>query len=351
VTGYAEARSLLADRRVSIRPQHANFPALSEDMEELESTGFTDVLIGVDPPVHTEQRRMLIPSFTVRRMNALRPDIQDIVDRRIDSLLDAGPPADLVSGFALPVPSMAICALLGVPYSDREAFERPAKDLFDAERAEAAMTELTTYLGQLIRAKQVAPGTGLLDDMIAGPVKTGALSESDLVQYALLLLIAGHDTTANVIALGTLALLEHPDQFAALRSDPNLVAGAIEEIMRYVSLVEAISRVALDDIEISGYQIKAGDGILVGAGAANFSTALVATPEDFDVSRAPRHHIGFGYGIHQCIGQNLARIELEVAFRGLAQRIPALRLAVPIEAVPTSVTGPVQRITCLPVTW
>jgi pentalenic acid synthase len=213
------------------------------------------------------------------------------------------------------------------------------------------MTELTTYLGQLIRAKQVAPGTGLLDDMIAGPVKTGALSESDLVQYALLLLIAGHDTTANVIALGTLALLEHPDQFAALRSDPNLVAGAIEEIMRYVSLVEAISRVALDDIEISGYQIKAGDGILVGAGAANFSTALVATPEDFDVSRAPRHHIGFGYGIHQCIGQNLARIELEVAFRGLAQRIPALRLAVPVEAVPTSVTGPVQRITCLPVTW
>ncbi|MFG3702165.1 cytochrome P450 [Micromonospora sp. NPDC047620] len=353
ITGYREARALLADRRVSINPRVDGFPALSAEMAELENTGYTDVLIGVDPPVHTRQRTMLIPSFSVRRMNALRPAIQDIVDQRIDAMLAAGPPADLVAAFALPVPSMAVCVLLGVPYEDRDAFEGPARSLFDAdpEQAADAMTALSDYFGQLIRDKETNPGTGLLDDLIAGQVRKGSLSREELVRYAMLMLIAGQDTTANVISLGTLALLEHPDQFAKLRDSPNLAPGAVEEIMRYVSLIEAISRVALEDIEISGYHIKAGEGLLIGAAAANFSTALVSTPEQLDVTRSPRHHLGFGFGVHQCIGQNLARIELELAFRTLTRRIPGLQLAVPASEIRTSVTGPMERLTTLPVTW
>lgn len=353
ITGYPEARALLADRRVSINPRLDGFPALSAEMAELENTGYTDVLIGVDPPLHTRQRTMLIPSFSVRRMNALRPAIQDIVDQRIDAMLAAGPPADLVATFALPVPSMAVCVLLGVPYEDRDAFEGPARSLFDTdpEQAADAMTALSDYFGQLIRKKETNPGTGLLDDLIAGAVREGSLSREELVRYAMLMLIAGQDTTANVISLGTLALLEHPDQFAKLRDDPDLAPGAVEEIMRYVSLIEAISRVALEDIEISGYHIKAGEGLLIGAAAANFSTALVSTPEQLDVTRSPRHHLGFGFGVHQCIGQNLARIELELAFRTLTRRVPQLRLAVPASEIRTSVTGPMERLTTLPVTW
>ncbi|TDC40398.1 cytochrome P450 [Micromonospora sp. 15K316] len=353
VTGYAEARALLADRRVSINPRLDGFPALSAEMAELESTGYTDVLIGVDPPLHTRQRAMLIPSFSVRRMNALRPAIQDIIDQRVDAMLAAGPPAELVADFALPVPSMAVCVLLGVPYEDRAAFEGPARGLFDPDpdRASEAMTSLTEYFGQLVRAKERSPGTGLLDDLIAEQVRKGTLSRDELVLYAMLMLIAGQDTTANVISLGTLALLEHPDQFAKLCADPDLATGAVEEIMRYVSLIEAISRVALEDIDISGYHIKAGEGVLIGAAAANFSPALVPTPDELDVTRSPRHHLGFGFGVHQCIGQNLARIELELAFRTLPQRMPNLRLAVPADEIRTSVTGPMERLTTLPVTW
>ncbi|GIJ22931.1 cytochrome P450 [Micromonospora lutea] len=353
VTGHTEARVLLADRRLSINARTDGFPALSAEMAELANTGYTDVLIGVDPPEHTRQRAMLIPSFSVRRMNALRPAIQDIVDQRIDAMLAAGAPADLVAEFALPVPSMAVCVLLGVPYEDRVAFAGPARELFDADpdRAAAAMAALTDYFGRLISAKEDEPGTGLLDDLIADQVREGRLSRDELILYAMLMLIAGQDTTANVISLGSLALLEHPDQFAKLRADPELVTGAVEEIMRYVSLVEAISRVALEDIEIAGYRIRAGEGVLIGAAAANFTTALVSTPEEFDVTRAPRHHLGFGFGIHQCIGQNLARIELELTFRTLTQRLPGLRLAIPPQEIRSNTTGPMERLTALPVTW
>ncbi len=353
VTGYREARALLADRRVSINPRLDGFPALSAEMAGLENTGYTDVLIGVDPPVHTRQRAILIPSFSVRRMNALRPAIQQIVDQRVDAMLAAGPPADLVAAFALPVPSMAVCVLLGVPYEDRDAFEGPARSLFDSdpERAGAAMVALSDYFGQLIRRKEAQPGSGLLDDLIAGPVRAGTLSREELVRYAMLMLIAGQDTTANVISLGTLALLEHPDQFARLHDDPELATGAVEEIMRYVSLIEAISRVAVEDIEIAGHRIRAGEGVLIGAAAANFSSALVRTPDQLDVTRSPRHHLGFGFGVHQCIGQNLARIELELVFRTLARRMPGLRLAVPADQIGTRVTGPMERLTALPVTW
>ncbi|WP_433386227.1 cytochrome P450 [Micromonospora sp. KLBMP9576] len=353
VTGYREARALLADRRVSINPRLDGFPALSAEMAGLENTGYTDVLIGVDPPVHTRQRAMLIPSFSVRRMNALRPAIQQIVDQRIDAMLAAGPPVDLVAAFALPVPAMAVCVLLGVPYEDRDAFEGPARSLFDTdpERAGAAMVALSEYFGQLIERKVADPGVGLLDDLIAGPVRTGALSHEELVRYAMLMLIAGQDTTANVIALGVLALLEHPDQFARLRDDPDLAAGAVEEIMRYVSLIEAISRVAVEDIDIAGHRIRAGEGLLIGAAAANFSAELVRTPDRLDVTRSPRHHLGFGFGVHQCIGQNLARIELELAFRTLTRRVPGLRLAVAADQIRTSVTGPMERLAVLPVAW
>ncbi|MFI7544659.1 cytochrome P450 [Actinoplanes sp. NPDC049599] len=353
VTGYAQARQLLADPRVSIDPHRDGFPFVSPDMAGLEDTGYTDALIGVDPPVHTRQRAMLISSFSARRMKTLRPVLQTIVDERIDAMIAAGPGADLVSAFSVPVPSMAICVLMGVPYEDREAFEKPARALFDpdAAHAEQAMADMTAYFDDVVGAKLQRPGDGLLDDLIAEQVRHGHLTRAELVQYAMLMLIAGQDTTANVISLGIMALLEHPEQFAALRDDPGLAAGAVEEIMRYVSLIEAISRVAVEDIDIAGVRIRAGEGVLIGAAAANFSTDLVASPEELDVRREPRHHLGFGHGVHQCIGQNLARLELELVFREIPRRLPGLRLAIPAAQVRTSVTGPLERVESLPVTW
>ena len=353
VTGFEQARQLLADPRVSIDPHRDGFPFVSPDMAGLEDTGYTDTLIGVDPPVHTRQRAMLISSFSARRMRKLRPVLQAIVDERIDAMIATGPGADLVTAFSVPVPSMAICVLMGVPYEDREAFEKPARALFDPDpaHAEQAMADMTAYFDDVVGAKLRHPGDGLLDDLIAEQIRPGHLTRAELVQYAMLMLIAGQDTTANVISLGIMALLEHPEQFAALRDDPTIAAGAFEEVMRYVSLIEAISRVAVEDIDIAGVRIRAGEGVLIGAAAANFTTDLVASPEELDVRREPRHHLGFGHGVHQCIGQNLARLELELVFREIPRRLPGLRLAVPVAQVRTSVTGPLERVESLPVTW
>jgi cytochrome P450 len=271
----------------------------------------------------------------------------------------AGPrPVDLVQAFALPVPSLVICHLLGVPYADHGFFQRCARVLVNrdqtVERVMAAHDELTEYLDEVIADKLAEPADDLLSKLAGERVATGELSRRDAALMAMLLLIAGHETTANMIALGTLALLEHPDQLAALRDtdDPALIAGAVEELLRYLTITHSgRRRVALQDIEIGGQAIHAGDGIILAGDAANRDQDAFSGADQLDVHRDARGHVAFGFGVHQCLGQPLARVELQVVYGTLYRRIPGLRLAVPLEQIPFKHDSNVYGVYELPVTF
>ncbi|MFJ7219474.1 cytochrome P450 [Amycolatopsis sp. NPDC098790] len=360
VSGPAEVRALLADPRMSSLSTFPNYPVIDESLLHMRATremarevegGFPEVLFGVDPPEHTRQRKMLLPSFTVRRIAGLRPEIQRIVDQRVDALLEAGPGADFISIFAKPIPMMVICLFLGVPYEEHDIFQGPMRNLLVPEHADEALEEFTAYLDQLIRAKETTPGTGLLDDMIAKYVHSGDLPRDELVAMALAILMAGTATTTGAISLGTLALLDTPGQYKTLHAEPSLIPGAIEEILRYVNLVEQLSRVATEDVEIAGHTIKAGDGILLSCAAANLDPAITSHPEELDVTRPPTGALAFSHGLHHCMGQNLAKLELDIVFRTLIERIPSLRPAIPVVEIPWEFDFIVSRLHSFPVTW
>lgn len=361
VTGPAEVRALLADPRMSSLSTYPNYPVIDESLLHMRATremarevegGLPDVLFGVDPPVHTRQRKMLLPSFTTRRIAKYRPEIQRIVDQRLEALLRESQPADFISVFAKPVPMMVICMFLGVPYEERDYFQGPMRNILVPEHAEKALEEFTGYLEQLIRTKETEPGDGLLDDMVANYVLKGELSREELAAYALAILMAGTATTTGAISLGTLALLDTPGQYAALAADPSLVPGAIEELLRHINLVEQLARVATEDVEISGHVIKAGDGILLSMAAANLDSSVTTHPDELDVTRPPTGGgLAFSYGLHHCLGHNLARLELDIVFRTLVERVPALRPAVPTSEIPWEYDWIVARLHSFPVTW
>ncbi|MFD8686912.1 cytochrome P450 [Streptomyces sp. NPDC059651] len=351
VTGHAEARSLLVDPRLSSDRENPAFPVFTQ---RLAKTSVRRVeLVGVDDPEHRAQRRMLIPSFTVRRAAALRPSIQEIVGRLLDAMVEQGPPAELVDAFALPVPSMVICALLGVPYADHDFFEAQSRKLLrgpagsDVDEAREALNE---YFHTLIARKRRHPGEGLLDELIAKQLETGSVDLEELVRLAQILLVAGHETTANMISLGTFTLLRHPDQLALMREGAG-VPVAVEELLRFLSIVDGLSRVAVEDIEVGGVTVRAGDGVLLSAAVINRDASVYPAPDELDLGRGARNHVAFGFGIHQCLGQNLARAELEIALPALFGRLPGLRLAVPAEEVPFKPGDTLQGLVELPVTW
>ncbi|MGW7522149.1 cytochrome P450 [Streptomyces sp. NPDC054783] len=354
VTAHATARALLADPRLSSDRRRPGFPIPAERFVGVRDRRVA--LLGMDDPEHQRQRRMMIPSFTVKRATELRPWIQRTVDGLLDAVIAQGPPADLVTAFALPVPSMVICGLLGVPYADHEFFEEQSRRLLRGPRAAdsmAARTRLEEYLGALIddKAKQAEPGDGILDDLVHQQLRDGTLDRAELVSLAVIMLVAGHETTANMISLGTFTLLQHPDRLAELRADPALLPAAVEELMRMLSIAEGLARVALEDIEIAGTTIRAGEGVLFSTSVINRDPALYDTPDTLDFHRPVRHHVAFGFGIHQCLGQNLARAELEIALESLLARLPGLRLAVPAEEIPFKRGDTIQGMLELPVTW
>ncbi|MFI6949542.1 cytochrome P450 [Streptomyces sp. NPDC050422] len=352
VTGHAEARALLVDPRLSSDRENPAFPFFAR--RQAATTQKRVELLGLDDPEHNVQRRMLIPSFTVRRAAALRPSIQGIVDRLLDAMVEQGPPAELVNAFALPVPSMVICALLGVPYADHEFFEAQSRKLLrgpDGSDVEAARDALSEYFRVLIERKRREPGDGLLDELIAKQLETGALDLDELVRLAQILLVAGHETTANMISLGTLTLLQHPDQLALMRDGGDRVPAVVEELLRFLSIADGLSRVAVEDIEVGGVTLRAGDGVLLSTAVVNRDEAAFPSPDELDLGRGARNHVAFGFGIHQCLGQNLARAELEIALPALFGRLPGLRLAVPAEEIPFKPGDTVQGLIELPVTW
>jgi cytochrome P450 len=356
VTRHADERSLFADPRISADAGRPGFPNASESLEVRRRS--TISFIQMDDPEHSRLRRMVIPPFTIRRMNALRPAVQRIVDDLIDNLLAGPKPVDLVAEFALPVPSLVICTLLGVPYADHDFFQLQSRTLIDTgtspEAAVAAEHELLTYLRRLIDAKLADPGEDLLSSLAVRRVRTGELSRHELASMGMLLLVAGHETTANMIALGTLALLEHPDQLAALRADPDpeAVRRAVEELLRYLTIVHlGRRRVALADIEIDGQVIRAGDGVVLAGDLANRDPEVFADPDRLDLNRDARRHLAFGFGVHQCLGQPLARMELQVVCGTLYRRMPGLRLAAPMSGLRFKNNGIVYGVDELPVTW
>ncbi|MEU6119724.1 cytochrome P450 [Streptomyces sp. NPDC047117] len=356
VTGHAEARALLTDQRLSSDRLNPDFPVPSARFEGLrtEDRKSRTTLLGVDDPEHNVQRRMLIPSFGLKRIAAMRPRIQQIVDRLLDDMEAGGHPAELVSAFALPVPSMVICELLGVPYTDHEFFEDASRRLLRGPAAadsRKALDDLEEYFGELITRKEAEPGDGLLDELIADRLRTGDLERDELVSMAMILLVAGHETTANMISLGTFTLLQHPEKLAALRADASLMPAAVEELLRYLSIADGMLRVATEDIEVGGVTVKKGEGVVLSTSLVNRDATAYAAPDELDWDRSARHHIAFGFGIHQCLGQNLARAELEIAMHSLLTRFPGLRLAAPAEEIPFKPGDTIQGMVELPVAW
>ncbi|KPI13138.1 Linalool 8-monooxygenase [Actinobacteria bacterium OK074] len=352
VTRYDDQRTLLGDPRVSADATRPGYPRIMPVTSQ-SSISF----IMMDDPDHARLRRMVTAPFTIKRMAALRPAVQKIVDDLIDDLLAGPQPADLVQEFALPVPSLVICELLGVPYADHDFFQENSSVLIqrDAtpEARGAAGENLRAYLDDLVGQKTAAPADALLTGL-GERVKAGELTRDEVAQMGVLLLIAGHETTANMIALGTLALLEHPDQLALLRDtdDPKLVASAVEELLRYLNITHSgRRRVVLEDIEIAGQVLRAGDGIITPNDIGNRDADVFPDPGRLDLTRDARRHVAFGFGVHQCLGQPLARLELQVVYSTLYRRIPTLRLATEVERLSFKHNGSVYGVYELPVAW
>ncbi|MGK4580173.1 cytochrome P450 [Kitasatospora sp. HPMI-4] len=355
VSTYEHMKRILGDSRVSANLKLPGYPLQVPVPEEmLQAVPLT--FLSMDQPEHTVQRRLLAPEFSLRQMRALRPRIQEIVDQRIDAMLAEGGPVDLVTALALPVPSLVICELLGVPYEAHPQFEIWAgqimnRDISDEERGRAHY-ELDQYVDQLVTAKETVPGDDMISRLIAANRAEPTVEHADIVSMARLMLVTGHETTANMIALGTLALLEHPDQLAAVQADPALMPRAVEELLRFFSISDSgTARVALEDIEIDGVTIRAGEGILPLNNSANHDESVFPDPDTLDIHREARSHLAFGYGIHQCIGQNLARIELEIVYDTLFKRIPGLKLATPMDELRFKDDAIVYGMYELPVTW
>ena len=350
VTRYADQRAVLADPRVSSDVGRPGYPS---GMPRAGQDGGRSPIsfILMDDPEHARLRRMVTGAFAIKRVAAMRPAIQRIVDDLIDAMLDGPKPVDLVEAFALPVPSLVICELLGVPYEDRDSFQRDSAQFMvrdqTLEEKIAAYTGLTSYLGRLVTARRAEPGDDILSDL----ARDEDLSIEELVGMAFLLLLAGHETTANMLALGAFALLEHPDQLAELRAGPDLMPGAVEELLRYLSVADIFYRYAAEDIELGGETIAKGSTVVVSFLAANRDPRRFEHPDALDVRREARGHLAFGHGVHQCLGQQLARIEMRAGFAGLLRRFPDLRLAVPANEVRLRTDMNIYGVHELPVTW
>jgi cytochrome P450 len=340
VTRYAEARAVLADPRLhknarAFREQASNLQPEALPVEaEIVAASLYSHMLNSDPPDHTRLRRLVSRAFTPRRVESLRPRIEAVTDELLEATADAGldgSPVDLLDSFAFPLPMTVICELLGVPDGDRDAFRGwSATILSDASEADvlAASYAMAEYLRELIASKRARPGDDLLTGLTQARDDDDQLDEEELVSMAFLLLVAGHETTVNLIANGTLALLRNPDQLALLRSDPALVRGAVEEFLRYDGPVNlATARFTSEPVLVGDVEIPAGEFVLVALGSADRDSGRFDRPERLDITRPGAGHLAFGHGIHFCLGAPLARLEGEIAFTKLLARFPVLSLA------------------------
>ncbi|WP_369916126.1 cytochrome P450 [Plantactinospora sp. KBS50] len=357
LTRHADVRYALRHCGLSADVTRPGFPLLRPPV-----SGFDRIMPGsfirMDGAEHARLRRMLTPEFMVRHIDRIEPLIRRTVDEALTAMLAAGPPADLVGSFALPVPSEVICHLLGVPYADHVFFQQRSRTLLDrtssAEDVRSGVADLRDYLTDLVERK--LRGASATDDLLgrlaADRVATGELDAEELVGIALLLLIAGHETTANMLGLSTALLLRDPGRYAALREDPDRAPAVVEELLRFLSVVRnGLPRLAVEDVEIGGQLIRAGEGVIMALTLANRDAEVFADPDSFDPDRDAHRHLAFGFGVHQCLGQPLARAELRIALVELSRRLPGLALVVAESRLPTRDTSVVFGLDELPVTW
>ena len=351
VTGYPAAKEVLGDA-TSFSNAFGNLTSGgTDDEQDPGGLGMTD------PPYHTRLRKMLTPEFTMRRLQRLGPRIEAIVDGQLDVIEQAGQPADLVDLFAMPIPSLVICELLGVPYADREGFQALSTarfDLGDDSPLDVIGTSLD-YLQTLVVKERANPGEGLLGMLIRE--HGDEISDRELAGLADGLLTGGHETTAASLSLGVLALLQSPEYFAALGdADDDTVHRAVEELLRYLTVVQvAFPRFSRTEVVIGGQQIPAGALVLVSLSAADRDAMLgndsQPSMEDFSPTRPPTSHLAFGYGIHRCVGAELARVELRIAFPALARRFPTMRPAIPMKDLKFRNSSIVYSAETMPVIW
>ncbi|MBB4895201.1 nocardicin N-oxygenase [Streptomyces olivoverticillatus] len=351
VTRYEDNRRVLSDPRFS-RAAAARAGAPRARRAPLEARSLTTM----DPPEHTRLRRVAMRAFTTRRVQALRPGIQRTTDRLLDGLAAAGPGADLVAGLARPLPVAVICQLLGVPAGDHERFGAWTRvylsvDGRSAEEIEAAAASLKGYLAGLIAEKRRRPTDDLLADLACAPEEE-RLDEEELLTFGVTLLVAGVETVAHEISGSVLALLRHRDQWELLQK-PGVLEKAVEELIRYTpaAVSGGTVRIALEDVELGGVLVRAGEAVLPAVISADRDAAVFDGPDRLDVTRDPNPHIGFGHGPHRCLGAQLARAELGIAVGSLAARFPGLRPAVDVEELEWDLRTMQRGPRALPVVW
>jgi cytochrome P450 len=348
VTGYAEAREALGDPRLS-KDTAAFFAGKGSPRRLHPAVAHT--MLATDPPQHTRLRKLVTKAFTTGAVAELRP----FIARTTEELLDRWPGGgrfDFVAGLAVPLPVIVICELLGVPEGDRTAVQRWSAELFAAGKPEvidAASHSMADYMTDLIDARRLHPGASLLDRLIAARDGDDRLSEDELVSLAVLLLVAGHETTTNFLGNAVLALLQHPEELARLRQSPDDVPAALHELLRFDSPVStATFRFTTEAITLGGTDIPADVPVLVALGAANRDPKRFPSPDQLDLDRAATAHLGFGHGIHRCVGAPLATAEAEIALRAVLTRYPGIRLAVPAGELEWRRTRLVRGLASLP---
>jgi cytochrome P450 len=352
-TRYEDIRAVLAHPSVSAETLDPQFPFLTPgDKVSKRAQSFQRW----DEPRHATRRRMLMPHFTIKRVEAMRPRIRRMIDDIYDRMIALGPPLDLVEHLALALPSSVACDLLGVDYGRHEFFETRFAVRLDrratAEQVRQANAEVRVFVDEVVRSKYGMNRPDLIGQFVTKHVETGEVTHEDAVTDAMLLLLAGHETTANMIALGTLALLQHPQQLDRVRTDRRMVPNAVEELLRYLTISQSMGvRVAREAFEISGQAIEAGDGLLVPVAAGNWDDSVFECPERLDVTRAARGHLTFGFGPHVCLGQPLARMELDEVFSTLFGRFPGLRTERPLDEIAFKFDAVFYGLYDLPVTW
>jgi cytochrome P450 len=354
VTRYDDVRQVLMDPR---------FSRAAASGPDVPDTGLgqasADSILGMDPPEHTRLRRLVAGAFTARRVETLRPRVATLVDELIDHLQTLPQPADLVENFSLPLPVQVICELLGVPAQDRHVFHEWSDKVLgditrDPREIDAAFGHLAEYFGRLIATKRARPEDDLMTALIAARDDQDRLSEEELVRLGFTLLIAGHETTANQVNLILLTLHEYPDQLHRLSTRPETIPQAVEELMRFVQLGEGgagLPRVVTEEVVLSGVRIPAGAAVIPAMAAANRDPRAFSDPDRLDVSRPQTAHIGFGAGVHHCLGAQLARMELQEALRGLLGRMPRLQIATPVDELTFKGGMIVRSLKALPVRW
>ncbi|GAA1000098.1 cytochrome P450 [Acrocarpospora macrocephala] len=348
-----DMRAILRNPVMSADSSLAGYPNSSAN--HAASRGGQKGFIRMDAPEHDVQRRMLTTKFSIPKVAKLREFVERLVDELLDRMEARGGPVDLLEALAAPLPSMAICEIMGLPPQDAPFLLGRVNQWMDLNsdpgRSAAAAAELSRYLDDLITERLENRGEDLVSQLLTEQFEPGNISRLDLVGMLNLLIVGGFDTTANMIGLGTVLLLRHPDQMADLRENPELMPGAIEEMLRYLSVAHHVaSRVPKEDVEIRGVCIHAGEGVIAPIPAANHDPGVFAEPQRFDVRRDARSHVAFGFGIHQCLGQNLARLELQVVFTKLLSRFPTLRLAVPEHELDFR-NSMIYGVSALPVAW